>query len=58
MKIEVKVYIHDRDPDNSPKPWQADIIGDGFDHHGLGETPQVALMNATMHWQKHGDKNS
>lgn len=40
--------------DDDPKHFQADIIGPDFDHHGIGETPASALVEAALHWRKMG----
>ena len=38
--------------------FQADIIGPGFDHHGIASTAPEALINAAVHWLKHGKKDT
>lgn len=35
------------------KPYRADIIGDGFDHHGIADNPAEALLLAAQHWVAH-----
>ena len=52
VKIRVweRVAVKGRLEDD-PLRFQADILGDGFDHHGLGTTPARALIAAAMHWR-------
>lgn len=55
----IKVSVYRREPrapgdkDVAQFPYQADIIGDGFDHHGVGSTADQALLRATTHWVRH-----
>lgn len=42
-------------PESEPAEYQADIIVDGRDHHGIGATPAEALLNAARHWYKHSE---
>lgn len=55
----VKVYRRkkraEEDRDVEVFPYQADIFGEGFDHHGVGASPQLALLRAAQHWNKHAD---
>ena len=53
-EIKVQIFNRRRGQDD-PTPWQADIwdVPGGSDHHGIGATPQEALLNAAMHWTKY-----
>lgn len=46
-KIDIE-YLPRREDD--PTPYQANIVGRGFDHHGVGATPSEALLLAASHW--------
>jgi hypothetical protein len=55
---EVRIFHRNRG-DKDPTPWQADIwAASGTDHHGIGKTPQEALLNAAMHWAAYEKKKA
>jgi hypothetical protein len=39
-------------------PHRAHIVTATSDHHGIGKTPAIALLNAAMHWVSYEKKHS
>lgn len=61
--MALRIEVYERDParvklEGRHTKFQADIIGPGFDHHGIASTAPEALINAAVHWLKHGKKDT
>lgn len=48
--IQIAVHKRERLPDDPLPAWQADVVGDGFDYHGAGATPNEALFRVAAYW--------
>lgn len=60
MDIRIEVYERDASRvklEGGHTKFQADIIGPGFNHHGIAATPQEALLHAAGHWLVHDKKD-
>ena len=59
MTVKIDVYeVQPKERQGPYGPFRADIVGKGFNHHGEGPSKAEALIQAAMHWHKHGDKNA
>ncbi len=50
---DVTVYLYRRAHvvEGDKNIYKADIVGPGFDHHGLAPTMELALLRAAAHWE-------